>query len=83
MPTTSNTVEVQNLTSRYGSFTAVEDLTFHVRAGESSTHCWAPTGRARPPPSKPSRDIAARPKEQSQCSAAHLRIALPCVREWG
>lgn len=34
MPNTSNAVEVQNLTSRYGSFTAVEDLTFHVRAGE-------------------------------------------------
>lgn len=32
--TLTNAVEVQNLTSRYGSFTAVDDLSFHVRAGE-------------------------------------------------
>lgn len=29
-----NAVEVRKLTSRYGSFTAVEDLSFHVRNGE-------------------------------------------------
>ncbi|MCC9053525.1 ABC transporter ATP-binding protein [Microbacterium sp. F2E] len=31
---TTPVVEVQNLTSRYGAFTAVEDLSFHVRPGE-------------------------------------------------
>ena len=32
MPTPA--VEVQNLTSTYGTFTAVDDLSFHVNTGE-------------------------------------------------
>ena len=42
-----NVIEVKNFSKTYGSFVAVDGISFEVHRGESSG-CWAPTVPARP-----------------------------------
>ena len=48
---TENVIEVRNLMKKYGSFTAVSDISFNIAKGEVFAFL-GPDGTARRPPSR-------------------------------
>ncbi len=76
-------LEVRNLSVMYGTFKAVDDVSFQVARGEILAS-WALTAPARPAPSAPSRACSNRGADQSHWTAlTSSATPLRPKRVWG